>query len=172
MHGVQIVNVVPHKDDRGEFVKFNSKELFKELPKDIEFKENFYSTSIAGSIRGFHLQIGISENFRVIHAMKGVIYDVLVDLRFNSDTFGKYQSTILDSSVHQSLLIPPGVAHGFQSLTESTVVYASSESYQENLDTGINPINDFKDWPIGITKISDRDMNLPSISEYKKRFYK
>jgi len=169
MQGVQLKALDPYVDARGKFVKYNSTHIFDDLAEEVQFCENFYSTSIVGSIRGFHVQTGESENFRVVHVIKGSIFDVLVDLRLESATFGKFQKRILNASAHESLLIPPGVGHGFQTLEESIVVYASSNEYVSNLDTGINPLKNFKEWPVEITKISDRDLNLPDISEYLKK---
>jgi dTDP-4-dehydrorhamnose 3,5-epimerase len=156
-------------DARGEFVKYNHPNLFQEMKTELKFCENFYSKSTLGSIRGFHIQSGHSENYRVIHVLQGVIFDVLVDLRINSKTFGKFESRILDASQYESLLIPPGVGHGFQTLSESIVLYASTEKYDAELDLGIHPLKDFDEWPIEITEISERDLKLPKISEYLEK---
>jgi dTDP-4-dehydrorhamnose 3,5-epimerase len=108
-----------------------------------------------------HLQIERSENWRLISVIEGTIFDVLIDLRPNSETYNEVICLDLDFANRSTVLVPPGVAHGFQALSNCITMYVSSEPYDRSLDKGINIRSLSIKWPLDITHISDRDRCLP-----------
>ena len=154
-----------HKDQRGYF-----KELLKEKKLKKKFPFLVMSFSKKNVIRGLHLQKRNSQG-KFISVIKGKIFDVVVDLRKNSKTYGKYLSTILSEKNSKSIFVPPGFAHGFCALSkENYVVYSCTKYRDEKSEIGIK-FND-KDlkiiWPIKRPIISDKDKNNISLKEFKK----
>ena len=121
-------------------------------------------------IRGLHLQKKNSQG-KFISVIKGKIFDVVVDLRKNSKTYGKYLSTILSEKNSKSIFIPPGFAHGFCALSkENYVVYSCTKYRDEKSEIGIKfNDQDLKiNWPIKKPIISTKDKNNISLREFKK----
>ena len=165
MEGVKYWQSPELFDSRGSFVKSYTHEI-SDLADPFDLHEVFTSTSFTGVVRGFHLQIGSSENSRVIQLLSGKVFDVLLDLRPKSQTFGQFQSRELTHGLNETLLIPPGVAHAFQALEESTMLYLTSSGWDPLNDTGVNPERAGFEWPIAITNISERDKQLPTLDQY------
>tara|TARA_B100001175_G_scaffold299336_1_gene290630 strand:- start:404 stop:940 length:537 start_codon:yes stop_codon:yes gene_type:complete len=161
------VNNKSFKDKRGYF-----KELLKE--KDLKKKFPFLVMSFSKKnvIRGLHLQTKNSQG-KFITVIKGKIFDVAIDLRKNSKTFGKYISTILSEKNSKSIFIPPGFAHGFCTLSnENYVMYSCTRYREKKHEVGIK-YND-KDldirWPVKKPIISKKDMHNLSLKQFKKKF--
>ena len=160
-----IINNTSFKDKRGYF-----KELLREKKLKKRFPFLVMSFSKKNVIRGLHLQKKNSQG-KFISVIKGKISDVVVDLRKNSKTYGKYLSTILSEKNSKSIFIPPGFAHGFCALAkENYVVYSCTKYRDEKSEIGIK-FND-KDlrinWPTKKPIISDKDKNNLSLKEFKK----
>ena len=160
-----IINNTSFKDKRGYF-----KELLREKKLKKRFPFLVMSFSKKNVIRGLHLQRKNSQG-KFISVIKGKIFDVVVDLRKNSKTYGKYLSTILSEKNSKSIFIPPGFAHGFCALSkENYVVYSCTKYRDEKSEIGIK-FND-KDlrinWPTKKPIISDKDKNNLSLKEFKK----
>ena len=160
-----IISNTSFKDKRGYF-----KELLKEKKLKKRFPFLVMSFSKKNVIRGLHLQKKNSQG-KFISVIKGKIFDVVVDLRKNSKTYGKYLSTILSEKNSKSIFIPPGFAHGFCALAkENYVVYSCTKYRDEKSEIGIK-FND-KDlrinWPTKKPIISDKDKNNLSLKEFKK----
>ncbi len=132
----------------------------------MELHEVFVSISSPGVVRGLHLQVKESENYRVIQLLQGRVFDVLLDLRPDSETFCTYQTRELVFGLNETLLIPPGVAHGFQAIEESTMLYLTSSSWDPLMDKGVNPINTEIEWPLPVSSMSERDRQLPSLDDF------
>ena len=159
-----IINNTSFKDKRGYF-----KELLREKKLKKRFPFLVMSFSKKNVIRGLHLQKKNSQG-KFISVIKGKIFDVVVDLRKNSKTYGKYLSTILSEKNSKSIFIPPGFAHGFCALAkENYVVYSCTKYRDEKSEIGIK-FND-KDlrinWPTKKPIISDKDKNNLSLKEFK-----
>ena len=157
---------ISFKDNRG---------YFKELLKEKDFKKKFpflvMSFSKKNVIRGLHLQTKNSQG-KFISVIKGKIFDVVVDLRKNSKTFGIHTSTLISEKNSKSIFIPPGFAHGFCTLSnENYVVYSCTKYREKKYEIGIK-YND-KDlnikWPIMNPIISKKDKNNLSFKEFKKK---
>jgi dTDP-4-dehydrorhamnose 3,5-epimerase-like enzyme len=111
-----------------------------------------------------HLQVGPTENWKIISVIEGRIFDVLVDMRKNSETFLKTNTKYLKGGV--SILCPPGIAHGFQALENSTLIYYSSKARDEQFDLGFNVKSLAIDWPLSFEIQSVRDKSLPLINDF------
>ncbi len=160
-----IINNTSFKDKRGYF-----KELLKEKKLKKRFPFLVMSFSKKNVIRGLHLQKKNSQG-KFISVIKGKIFDVVVDLRKNSKTYGKYLSTILSEKNSKSIFIPPGFAHGFCALSkENYVVYSCTKYRDEKSEIGIKfNDQDLKiNWPIKKPIISTKDKNNISLREFKK----
>tara|TARA_B100000424_G_C22789356_1_gene423980 strand:- start:51 stop:575 length:525 start_codon:yes stop_codon:yes gene_type:complete len=162
-----LINNLSFKDNRGYF-----KELLKE--KDLKRKFPFLVMSFSKKnvIRGLHLQTKNSQG-KFISVIKGKIFDVVVDLRKKSKTYGKSFSVILSEKNAKSIFIPPGFAHGFCTLSnENYIVYSCTKYRDAKHETGIR--FDDKDlkirWPIKNPIISKKDINNLGFKEFKRKF--
>ena len=164
--GLYIIKSKIFKDKRGYL-----RETFRNnLINKKNFPFDVMSFSKKKVLRGLHLQT-IKPQAKIITVTYGKIYDVAVDLRKNSKTFGKYYSTYIDEKNSKSVYIPPGFAHGFQALDkENYVVYSCTKYRNKNSEISINPLDkDLKiKWPKKIKIISDKDKSAPSYSSVLK----
>ena len=154
------------KDNRGYF-----KELLLEKNLKKKFPFLVMSFSKKNVIRGLHLQTRNSQG-KFISVIKGKIFDVVVDLRKNSKTYGKHLYTILSEQNSKSIFVPPGFAHGFCALSkENYIVYSCTKYRSKRYEIGIK-YND-KDlkinWPRKKMIVSKKDQALPSFKYFKKR---
>jgi len=155
------------KDKRGYF-----KELIKEkqIKKKLPFTVMSYSKK--NVIRGLHIQTKNSQG-KLISVLKGKIYDVALDLRKNSKTFGKIFSCILSEKNSQSIYIPPGFAHGFCGLEkENYIIYSCTQYRDKDSEKGIK-YNDKKlniKWPTKKPVVSKKDQSAIAFVEFKKKY--
>lgn len=165
--GVAIVTRRYHRDTRGSFSRlFCSEEL-----KSIEgfgtvTQINHSRTKAAGTVRGLHLQINQGAEAKLVNVIRGRIWDVAVDLRAGSPTFLKWTAVELDSASGNSLLIPRGCAHGFQTLDDDVdMIYAHDNVYSPEMEYGFNPLDPSIQisWPLTVTRISERDKALSDV---------
>ncbi|MBP3857748.1 MAG: dTDP-4-dehydrorhamnose 3,5-epimerase [Ruminiclostridium sp.] len=163
------------KDNRGAFVKYFEKDAFIDLGIEFSLNESFISVSDKNVIRGMHFQLN-SPQAKLVSVPKGVIYDVIIDLRKNSGTYGKWTGVELSSDNNCSLYVPRGFAHGFRSLENDTVVlYQCDGKYDKESDTGIR----FDDpdigieWNIDIADVicSEKDRNLMSFRSFREKTF-
>ena len=162
--GVEYFSAMYSHDDRGSFSKkFSSLHAnFKEF----ELSEVFITHSFKGVVRGMHLQINSAANWRLMTALTGGFFDVLIDLRKGSPTYLQEITQELKPGYLESVLVPPGVAHGFQSLEDSKMLYLTTSPYEPHLDSGVN-IDSLKvKFPLKVTSRSQRDLKLPSIKDF------
>ena len=151
------------KDKRGYF-----KEIIRENKINTKFPFIVMSYSKKNVVRGLHLQTNKSQG-KFVSVIKGRVFDVAVDLRKKSQTFGKYFSCILSEANATSIYIPPGFAHGFQALEKDNyVVYSCSRYRDKNSEISINCYD--KDlnikWPINKKILSKKDKSAMSFNEY------
>ena len=155
------------KDKRGHF-----KELVKEkvIKKKLPFTVMSYSKK--NVIRGLHIQTKKSQG-KFISVLKGKIYDVALDLRKNSKTFGKYFSIILSEKNSKSLYIPEGFAHGFCGLDKENYIIYSCTKYRDAASERSIKYNDKNlkiKWPTKRPIVSKKDKNAMSFVEFKKKY--
>ena len=152
-------------DKRGYF-----KELIRENELNVRFPFKVMSYSKKNVIRGLHLQSKNSQG-KYVTVIKGKVFDVVVDLRKNSKTYGKSFTSILSEKNSTSIYVPPGFAHGFCGLSkENYVIYSCTKYRNKNSEISINPLDrDLKiKWPNKIKIISDKDKFAPSYSSVLK----
>jgi dTDP-4-dehydrorhamnose 3,5-epimerase len=158
---VKEIDVNLHSDARGSFVKYFSISKVGFIVSEI-----FASSTKKGFVRGIHLQVEKAESSRIVLNWKGKVFTVFLDLRKDSKTLGKYETFTTDNNYPRCFLVPPGVAHGFQALSDCDVLYASSQEHAPALDTGVHPLSLPLCWPMEIKGLSPRDSNLPSLEDY------
>lgn len=165
-----------YPDDRGVYKKYYEKYIFAKNGITCDFTESSDLYSKKGALRGLHYQIQDSQA-KLIHVIKGTLFDVALDLRLNSPTFGKFHAEKADADEHKAIFIPEGFAHGFVSLTDETIFsYQCSGRYVPESCGGIlwNDPELNIPWPLkeyGISDIiaTEKDKNWPTFREYKKR---
>lgn len=158
------------EDHRGEFCRIFCEQQFEKI-SDLKISQvNFSRTSEKGTIRGIHLQRPPKAEVKYVSCLRGTIFDILVDLRLGSESYGKHYKTILSREKQNGILIPQGFGHGFQALShEVELIYFHSEPYDPELEDGINALDPDLDiqWPLKLTNISAKDAALASIGEFK-----
>lgn len=173
-----LVVISPHMylDERGLYKKCYEKHIFHQNGIICDFSESSDIHSKKGVLRGLHYQTENSQA-KLIHVIKGIVFDVALDLRKNSLTFGQYHTEILRAEDGKVLFIPEGFAHGFMSLSDETIFsYQCSGRYIPEVCGGIfwNDPELNIPWPLaeyGVKKIiiTEKDKNWPTLSEYKQQ---
>jgi dTDP-4-dehydrorhamnose 3,5-epimerase len=130
MPDVWLITPKVFPDDRGQFLETWQADKFGAIGIDIDFAQDNHSQSRRGVLRGLHYQVAPDAQAKLVRAAEGEVFDVVVDLRQSSPTFGKWAGRKLSSTDHQMLWIPEGFAHGFLALTDSALVlYKASAPY-------------------------------------------
>lgn len=169
-----IVESSVYRDGRGFFLESYNEEIFKQQGIRIKFiQDNHSLSSEAGTIRGMHYQLSPKPQTKLVRVTRGAIYDVIVDIRKGSPTFGEWEGYILTEENKRQLLVPRGFAHGFCTLTRNTEVqYKVDNLYSSDLDRGI--IWDDPDmgitWPTSNPILSDKDKNHPPLKSAEYNF--
>ena len=135
----------------------------------MKFVQDNISVSSRNVLRGLHLQVDPKAQCKLVSVIQGEIYDVAVDVRSKSSTFGKYVSVILSSETSQKLYIPEGFAHGFFVISEkATVMYKTSEYYSPENERSIrwNDTDLHIDWPAENAKLSDKDKKAVTFKQF------
>jgi|TARA_B110001454_G_scaffold127604_1_gene118974 dTDP-4-dehydrorhamnose 3,5-epimerase len=161
-----VISITPYlfNDERGYFFENFKHSAFKQHQIDLNFIQENFSKSKKNVIRGLHFQKNPKAQAKLVTAVSGEIFDVAVDLRKNSSTFGKWVGEILSEINHKSLYVPKGFAHGFCVLSEgATVMYKINQEYSPDHEQGIvwNDPDIAISWPISEPIISEKDQNLP-----------
>jgi dTDP-4-dehydrorhamnose 3,5-epimerase len=154
------------EDIRGSFLKIFSKNWIEST--QLQFEECFVTKSIKGTTRGMHIQVGPTENWKIISVIEGHIFDVLVDVRKNSGSYLKIINRYIRGGT--SIILPPGIGHGFQAIENSILIYLSSKSRVAEYDLGFNAQSLPIDWPLDFKIQSERDKNLPNIEYFIKTY--
>ncbi len=171
IEGVYVIKPTVFEDSRGFFMETYSKKEFEEIGITYDFVQDNQSKSTKGVLRGLHFQKQFPQT-KLVRVIKGSVYDVAVDLRKNSPTYGKYYGVILTEENKLQFLIPRGFAHGFLVLSEEAeFVYKCDDFYHPNDEGGIlwnDPTIQIQ-WPLdkvgGIENIvqSDKDKIWPKL---------
>ena len=176
LQDVKIIEMSVFGDHREFFTESYSREKFSNSGIDIDFLQDNHSLSVEpGVLRGMHFQTNQKAQCKLVRATTGVIYDVLIDIRIGSPTYGKWEGYILSEYNHRQLLVPKGFAHGFVTLTPNcNVQYKVDEYYSKENDGGIA----FDDpdigieWPMPVDKLvlSEKDTQHPTLAEFDNPF--
>ena len=170
--GVFILIPKKFEDSRGFFYESFNNELFSKLTRtNFIFVQDNHSYSIKNTLRGLHFQVDPFSQGKIVRVISGKIFDVAVDIRKNSPTFGEYISVELSSENFKQFWIPPGFAHGFYVLSENAEVsYKTTEYYAPNYERSIiwNDADVGIDWPIkgNQIEISKKDMEAITLKDY------
>ena len=165
--GLVLVERVVRKDHRGAFSRLYCAADLRSAGWHWSIAQaNLSASSKSGTIRGLHFQHPPHEEAKLVTCIKGAIFDVAVDLRKDSPRFLRWHAVNLDGTGRQSLLVPPGFAHGFQTLTDEVeILYLHSAPYAPESEGGLNPFDPAVgiEWPLPVTEISDRDAKRPMV---------
>lgn len=176
IQGAFVFTPVRHKDSRGRFHEsFKLSSLKAELGLDFAVKQVNQSTSVKGVIRGIHFADNAPGQAKYVSCLRGTIWDVVVDLRTESPTFGKWEGVEVSAENGMSVLVAAGLGHGFLSLAEDSVVsYLCSEEFNPTIERQINPLDrdlDINFLGFGSTfgvnnfLLSDQDKNAQGFKE-------
>lgn len=156
---IKLITPKINEDNRGSFLEIYNKDSFSKFTNQ-DFVLDCFSTSIKNVIRGLHYQLSPHQQAKFVTVIKGRIFDVVVDIRPESETFGKFLTTIIDDEKKQILFIPEGFAHGFCALGEENILlYKLSKTYSFENSFGII-WNDPKlniPWPVDNPLLSNGD---------------
>jgi dTDP-4-dehydrorhamnose 3,5-epimerase len=168
--GVLIFEPKVFGDERGFFVETYREQVFAEAGLNLPFVQDNQSRSQRGVLRGLHYQL-LQPQGKLVRAARGRVFDVAVDVRRGSPTFGQWAGAILDDESHRQMYIPPSFAHGFVVLSEmADFVYKCTDYYHPQSETGIH----WDDPAIGIAwpqeilynlKLSPKDRQLPRLRD-------
>jgi dTDP-4-dehydrorhamnose 3,5-epimerase len=161
-------------DHRGFFTESYNKEIFKQNGIDMDFIQDNHSLSQQpGTLRGMHYQLNDKAQTKLVRVTRGAIYDVIVDIRKGSPTYGEWQGFILSADNKRQLLVPKGFAHGFCTIVENTEVqYKVDELYSPEHDRGIawnDPALNIN-WPFNNPVLSEKDTEHPTLAEADNNF--
>jgi dTDP-4-dehydrorhamnose 3,5-epimerase len=161
--GVLSITLKPLADQRGSFTRlFCADELFNLGWSTSVAQVNYSYTAKKGSIRGMHFQQPPFSEAKLVTCLRQSVWDVVVDLRTDSETFLKWYALELSADNHKAILIPPGCAHGFQTLSDDVeLLYFHSRSHVSEADDGVNPLDPVLniEWPLNVSVISEKDAN-------------
>jgi dTDP-4-dehydrorhamnose 3,5-epimerase len=162
--GVYTLEPEVHADSRGLFTRLFDADVLREVGAETQYAQHSTAYNrLAGTLRGLHYQIDAAEA-KIVRCTRGALYDVAVDLRRESPTFGKWFGIDLSEESRRSLYVPPGCAHGYQTTRDGTeVAYLISVPYKAGDARGVHYAdpNLAIQWPMSVTSISERDQALP-----------
>ncbi|MEN9945817.1 MAG: dTDP-4-dehydrorhamnose 3,5-epimerase [Pseudomonadota bacterium] len=162
-------------DSRGFFVESYKQSIFHAHGIRAEFVQDNHSKSSKGVLRGLHYQLNPQAQGKLVRCIRGAVFDVAVDIRIGSPTFGKSVAYELSAENHAMLWIPAGFAHGFVTLEDDTeFVYKTTAEYAPDLDRGIyyNDPQIAINWPVlPNLLLSDKDQHQPLLADAEINFY-
>ena len=173
---VKVLSPARRGDHRGFFSEVYNKKALSEAGIGIEFVQDGHSLSAEkGTVRGLHFQMPPFAQHKLIRVVRGAVFDVAVDLRRGSPTYGQHVSVVLSAEAWNQVLVPIGFAHGFMTLEPDTeVIYKASNYYAPDHDRGIlwNDPDLAIRWPLdpAMVVLSPRDDNLPRLAEIDSPF--
>ena len=171
---LKIISPDVFADKRGFFTELYNEERYRSLGITNKFVQDNLSRSSYGVVRGLHLQKGESAQAKLVKVIVGKVWDVAVDLRQGSSTYGKWFGVELSDENHLQFLIPRGFAHGFSVLSPTAIFsYKCDNLYDKQAEGGIiyNDPTLAIDWkvPVGEMIVSDKDLLLPTFDQYCKQ---
>lgn len=167
LEGVALIEPQVFGDERGFFVETFSLDSWSGLGVDASFVQHNHSRSSKGTLRGLHFQTHPGQA-KLLRCPRGSIFDVAVDLRKDSPTYGQWEGHVLDDVNHHQLYVPIGFAHGFCVLSDvADVTYLVSSLYDPETEAGIrwNDPEVGVEWPVDEPLLSERDIEAPLLSE-------
>jgi dTDP-4-dehydrorhamnose 3,5-epimerase len=165
--GAYIIKPDPKEDERGSFIRVFCAREFAAFGLETKYVQGNISTNVrAGTIRGLHFQQAPHAEVKLVRCIHGAVYDVVLDVRKNSPTYGRYFGAELSQANGAAIYVPIGFAHGYQSLTDAaTVHYMVSAYYSPHHESGVHhadPRIGIK-WPLPTSAVSPKDAKLPML---------
>jgi len=174
LKGACIIKPKVFRDERGFFLEFWNEKVFAENGIAAKFVQDNHSLSVKkGVLRGLHFQLPPNEQAKLARVTRGKVYDVIVDLRKNSETFGKWEGFELSAENFQMLFIPRGFAHAYCMLEDNTeFIYKVDNFYAPESDSGIiwNDPDLAINWPTKDPILSEKDSKLQELKNFKNPF--
>ncbi len=171
--GLIVITPYVFNDERGFFMETFRADEFEKVGIKEEFIQDNQSRSVKGVIRGLHFQVDPHEQSKLVRCIRGEVFDVAVDMRKKSDSFGKWFGVVLSEENKKMLYIPTGFAHGYSTLSEEAeVLYKVDEFYSKDDERGI-VYNDPKiavDWRVSSPIVSTKDKGLPRFDKEEEYF--
>lgn len=173
--GLLVIEPRVFEDNRGYFFESYHLERYAEKGMKQPFIQDNESKSVKGVVRGLHYQLGDSAQAKLVRVVQGSVYDVAVDLRKGSPTFGKWFGLEINENNKKQLFIPRGFAHGFSVLSETAIfTYKCDNVYDKSAERSINPfdVNLAIDWKVekNSAVVSEKDLVAPSFDEAEMNF--
>lgn len=166
--GVVLIQATAYEDSRGYFMESYKHSAFEANGIRDTFVQDNHSHSIRGVLRGLHYQLPPKAQAKLVSVLRGVVFDVAVDIRSGAPTYGHWVGTTLSGEDRRMLYVPVGFAHGFCVLSEyADVHYKVSEEYAPDFERGLrwDDPNLGINWPIDKPIVSDRDSHWPRLLE-------
>ncbi|WP_437126168.1 dTDP-4-dehydrorhamnose 3,5-epimerase [Pelagibius litoralis] len=173
---VRILRPVKHGDHRGFFSETYNKRALREAGIDLDFVQDNQSLSAeTGTVRGLHFQVAPHAQAKLLRVIRGAVFDVAVDLRWGSPSYGKHVSATVSAADWNQVFIPAGFAHGFCTLEPATeVLYKVTDYYAPQAEQGVlwNDPDLEISWPVGDDEaiLSERDRGFPPLRELSRVF--
>ncbi len=167
LEGVLLIQPVVHSDPRGRFFESFQKERYREIGVKEEFVQDNQSVSLKNTIRGLHYR-SAPEQSKLVRVIRGEVFDVVVDIRKKSPTYGQWRGYTLSDTNYLQVYIPAGFAHGFCVLSETAeFLYKVSEYYSAEKEKGIlwNDSDINVDWPTANPILSEKDKTNPALKD-------
>ena len=169
--GVKLIRPAAQHDFRGTFVKTMHAEIFSKHGIPTQYAEQYYSVSKKNVLRGLHFQTPPHEHYKLVTCIEGEAFDVVVDLRNGSPSYGQHESFELNGADGDSVFVPAGCAHGFYVRSETaTLLYNVSSVHAPSHDAGIRWDSAGVSWPSASPVVSDRDAGLVAFAEFESPF--
>jgi dTDP-4-dehydrorhamnose 3,5-epimerase len=170
LSGVLLIEPRVFTDDRGFFMETHHYQKYADRGLDVTFVQDNHSHSRQGTLRGLHYQLKQAQG-KLIYVVKGEIFDVAVDIREGSPTFGKWLGARLSEENRKQIYVPEGFAHGFCVLSEQAdVIYKCTDFYSPDDEYGINWADTEIgiEWPVKDPVLSDKDIKNPMLKDMPK----
>lgn len=169
--GVYEIDFFHISDSRGSFVKTLHKGMLEKNGLESDFAESFYSLNNKGVIRGMHFQTPPDDHAKIVYCTQGKLMDVILDIRKNSPTYGKYINIELSADNFKGVYLPKGTAHGFCTLEDNTcMTYLTTTVHSPTNDGGIAYNSFGYEWPVKDAVHSERDLQFPTLLDYESPF--
>jgi dTDP-4-dehydrorhamnose 3,5-epimerase len=164
-----VLQTEPYIDHRGKFGRIYCQDELKQIGHYKQIVQiNHSLTRKSGAIRGMHFQYPPKAEIKMVKCLRGSVFDVIVDLRRDSDTLLQWYGEVLSDENLKMMYVPEGFMHGFQTLEENTeLLYLHTEFYSPEQEGGVcynDPMIDIE-WPLQVTEISEKDQKYPLLSE-------
>lgn len=171
------ITLAPRQDHRGYFMRCFDRSLFEEHGLQTEWLQENQSMSVnAFTVRGLHFQAPPAAETKLVRCVQGELFDVMVDLRVGSPTYGRWHGSVLSQDNHKMLYIPKGCAHGFVTLRDNSIIaYKVDSMYTRQLEGALHYADPTIaiDWPIPRDKtlqISDKDREAKMLADFHPPF--